>query len=81
MNLRTKSRTTSAILTVAFGPLGLFYSSAAGAILLIIIALSTVGTGIVPFICWGASIYWGDHTVQRHNESAAALLGWFPDED
>jgi len=31
MNLRPKSRSTSAILTFLFGPLGLFYSSAAGA--------------------------------------------------
>ena len=81
MNLRTKSRTTSALLTVTFGPLGLFYSSAGGALLLMVIALSTVGTGIVPFICWGASIFWGDHTVRRHNESVAALLGRPPDGD
>ena len=75
MNLRPKSRATSAILTVLFGPLGLFYSSAAGAAVLILVALTSAGTVIGPLLCWAAAIFWGDHTVRRHNESVAALLG------
>jgi len=75
MNLRPKSRGTSAILTVIFGPLGLFYSSAAGALVLLLVTIVSAGTVIGPLLCWGAAIYWGDHTVRRHNESVAALLG------
>ena len=75
MNLRAKSRSTSAILTFLFGPLGLFYSSAAGAVVLILVAIASAATMVGPVLCWGAAIYWGDHTVRRHNESVAALLG------
>jgi len=75
LNLKEKSRVTAAVLTVLFGPLGLFYSSAAGAIVLVIVVLITAGTVVGPFLCWAASIYWGEYRVRRHNESIALLLG------
>lgn len=81
MNLRQKSRTTSAILTFLFGPLGVFYSSAAGAIVLILVALVSAGTVIGPLLCWIAAIIWGDHTVRRHNESVDRLLNRPSDDD
>jgi hypothetical protein len=80
MNLRQKSRTTSAILTFLFGPLGVFYSSVAGAIVLILVAIASAGTVIGPILCWIAAIIWGDHTVRRHNESVDQLLNRSSDD-
>lgn len=55
-----KSRTTSAILTVIFGPLGMLYTHAGYAILLFIAAVISVPTAVGPLICWIVAIFWGD---------------------
>ncbi|MDE1311825.1 hypothetical protein L9W73_17255 [Vibrio aestuarianus] len=67
MNLNEKSRLVSFLLTLFFGPLGLFYSSIAGAFVLCIVAFFTAGTIIVPIICWLLAIGIGDHCVYKHN--------------
>lgn len=69
MNLQEKSRGTSFILTLLFGPLGLLYASVAGGIVLCIIAFLTFYTIIGPIIVWVLSIAIGDHLVHRHNQS------------
>ncbi|MCV3265265.1 hypothetical protein OGZ01_32690 [Vibrio harveyi] len=69
MNLNPKSRLTSFLLTLFFGPLGLFYSSLSGAIALVVIAIATSATVIIPVICWLLAIGIGDHCTVKHNNN------------
>jgi len=65
-----KSRVTSFILTLLFGPLGLFYSSIAGAIIMIIIgiSLSAATMFVAAPIIWVLSIALGDHFTYKYNQ-------------
>lgn len=74
MNLNPKSRTASFLLTLFFGPLGLFYSSAVGGFVLTLICIFSVSTIIVPIICWILAIAIGDHCTHRHNQSVEKLM-------
>ncbi|MCG6308974.1 hypothetical protein K6U49_10300 [Vibrio alginolyticus] len=69
MNLNEKSRLTSFLLTLFFGPLGLFYSSLAGGIVLLVVAVLSAGTIIGPVICWVLAIAIGDHCTYKHNKN------------
>ncbi|MGR5165213.1 hypothetical protein ACPV4X_25315 [Vibrio owensii] len=69
MNLNPKSRLTSFLLTLFFGPLGLFYSSVAGALVLVIVAVATAGSVIGPVVCWVLAIAIGDHCTHKHNKN------------
>lgn len=73
MNITEKSRLTSFFLTLLFGPLGLFYSSMAGAIALSILAVASYATIIGPILCWMFAMGIGDHCVVKHNKNAAEL--------
>ena len=68
MNLTKKSRLTSFVLTLLLGPLGLLYGSAAGGVILIILALVSAPTIIGPVICWVLAIAIGDSSVYKHNK-------------
>ncbi len=73
MNLNKKSRLVSFVLTLIFGPLGLFYSSLAGGLVLLIVAVFTAGSIIGPFICWILAIAIGDHCTYKHNKNIAEI--------
>lgn len=73
MSLTPKSRTTSFLLTLFLGPLGLFYSSVAGGLALLIIAIVSIPTVIGPAICWILAIAIGDHCTRRHNQGLENL--------
>ena len=68
MNLNEKSRMTSFILTVFFGPLGLLYTSVIGGLVLTIIAMVTFPTIYGPLICWFLAILIGDSAAHSHNK-------------
>ncbi len=68
IKLQQKSRLTSFILTLLFGPLGLLYSSVIGGIIMIIVAIATAPTGVGPAIAWIISILWGDSATYAHNQ-------------
>ena len=57
------------LLTLVFGPLGLFYSSVAAIIgcILLAIALGAVTAGIGALVFWPISILVGINTVGRYN--------------
>lgn len=74
MNIRHKSRLASLALTILFGPLGLFYSAPLAAVILLVMALLTLGTLIGPVICWVLAIAWGDHATHRHNQGRAEFI-------
>lgn len=73
MNLNEKSRGTSFVLTLLLGPLGLMYSSLAGGIILLIIAIATAATIIGPVICWLLAIVIGDSATHKHNQNIKKL--------
>lgn len=75
MNLNPKSRFVSFLLTLVFGPLGLFYSSIAAALCLIVIAVVTAGSVIGPVFCWILAIGIGDHCTYKHNQNIEAIKG------
>jgi hypothetical protein len=64
-----KSVGISIILTVLLGPLGVFYSSVTGGIVMciaaVVIGLVTLGFGL-PFV-WIGSIIWGAVAVNQYN--------------
>jgi len=66
----TKSMGISIILTILFGPLGMFYSTIGGAIVMIfvslIVALFTLGVGLL--ITWPICIIWGAVSVNSYNQ-------------
>lgn len=67
MNLKPKSRNVSLLLTVLLGPIGLFYASVWGGILLTIIAIVSAPTIVGPIVCWILAIAIGDHAAHKHN--------------
>lgn len=73
MNITEKSRGTSFLLTLLFGPLGLLYSSIAGGLILTVIALASAVTIVGPIICWVLAILIGDHLTHKHNKNAREL--------
>ena len=64
-----KSRTTSAVLTILFGPLGLFYTTVWGALALTVLAFASAPTVIGPLFAWVVSIFWSDSLVRKHNSA------------
>lgn len=66
----TKSMGLSIILTVIFGPLGMFYSTISGAIVMLIltgiVGFFTVGFGLL--VTWPVCIIWGALAVKGYNE-------------
>lgn len=65
-----KSVGISIILTIFFGPLGMFYSTIKGGIIMLIISfffgLITMGYGLI--ILWPICIIWGAMATDKHNK-------------
>ena len=66
---RTKSAGVAFLLTFLFGPLGMFYSTVAGAIVMLVASLVLVPLtgGIAAFVVWPISIIWGCVAASRAN--------------
>lgn len=71
-----KSRLVSFFLTLLLGPLGLFYASVGGALVMIVLAVITVPVtgGASAIIIWILSIAIGDHVAYKKNKSREELL-------
>ena len=69
-----KSRGTSLILTILFGPLGLLYSTIAGAAILTLLAVISAATVVGPLVCWVLAIAIGDHATYKYN---AGINEWY----
>jgi hypothetical protein len=69
-----KSVGIAIILTVLFGPLGMFYSTVTGAIIMIVVSLVvgifTVGFGLL--LTWPMCIIWGAIAASAHNKKLMA---------
>jgi hypothetical protein len=76
-----KNMAAGLILTFLFGPLGLFYASITGGILLSILALVFLVIGVVTFglglvvmpVVWMAAMIWAAVAIDRANKSAASV--------
>lgn len=73
MNFAKKSQLVSFLLTLFLGPIGLFYSTIAGALGMILVCIVSASTVIGPFICWGLSILIGAYYVGTHNYNVEML--------
>ena len=62
-----KSRGVSLALTILFGPLGLLYSTIAGAVILTFLAIISAVTVVGPLVCWVLAIAIGDLATHRYN--------------
>jgi len=67
-----KSKTVGFVLTLIFGPLGLFYSSWVAGLILSVLALFTLATIIIPLACWVISMAFSFYFVIRFNEKVIA---------
>lgn len=67
-----KSTGTAVVLTILFGPLGLFYASIVGGLILTAITVVTLGLGI--FLTWPLSIIWAIVAVNNHNQALMTAM-------
>jgi len=68
----SKSNGVGFLLTVLFGPLGLFYSNWIAALILCVIAFTTAVSIIGPIACWLLSMSLTFLFVSQHNEKVKA---------
>lgn len=72
----TKSVGIAIILTVLFGPLGMFYSTIWGAIIMTVLSffvgILTAGIGLL--VTWPISIIWGAAAVSSYNKKLLARV-------
>lgn len=68
-----KSKGAAFVLTFFFGPLGMFYSTVPGALIMLVISVvgAIVTFGVSILLTWPICIVWGITAVDKHN---AALL-------
>jgi hypothetical protein len=72
MELKKKSRMTSLVLTLLLGPLGLFYSTLWGGIIMTFLLIATWPTVLGPVVICILSIGMGDYCTCRHNKRVDA---------
>lgn len=68
-----KSVAASILLTIFFGPLGLFYTTAEGALIMCVVTFFSMFTGIGLLIAWPACVVWGAMAAEAYNRR---LDGW-----
>lgn len=64
---RSKSQIVGFVLTLLFGPLGLFYSNWVLALVLTVIVFFTAFTLLIPVIVWLFAISMTFYCVAKHN--------------
>ena len=64
----SKSQTAGIILTLLFGPLGLFYSNWVAALILTVLAVVGSATIIIPILIWILSVVLTYPFVAKHND-------------
>ena len=69
-----KSMGVTILLTILFGPLGMFYSTVTGAIVMIVVsglvAIVTLGLGLI--ITWPVCIIWAAVKTNKYNKNLGA---------
>jgi hypothetical protein len=72
--VQQKSVGVSLLLTFLFGPLGMFYSTVSGAVIMLIVSivLAAFTLGISIFITWPICMIWGAVAVNSYNTAIVA---------
>lgn len=72
----TKSVGVSLLFTLLFGPLGMFYSTVSGALIMIVVSvvLGFFTLGFSLLLTWPVSIIWGAIAAKEHNSRVLAGL-------
>lgn len=74
--MSTKSVGISIILTLLFGPIGMFYSTIAGGIIMLIVSLivgvATIGFGLI--VTWPICVIWGAIAASSYNRELMKML-------
>ena len=78
--MKDKSVFLALVLTFFFGPLGLFYASASGALVLIVLAAACVvpTLGYVLIFVWPASMVWAAIAANNRHNAFAGGAGLNP---
>lgn len=78
VNAAKKSLVASILLTLFFGPMGLFYSSVSGGIIMIIVSilLSIFTLGLGLLVSFPICIIWGIIATNAHNEKLSNLKNY-----
>jgi hypothetical protein len=71
-----KSKSTAFWLTFLFGPLGMFYSTVSGAVIMLVVSLIVIPAtlGLAFLITWPVCIIWGMNAVDTHNRQLLASM-------
>jgi hypothetical protein len=75
-----KSVATAVLLTIFFGPLGMFYATVPGAFVMLFISVIAAAftLGLSLLITWPICIIWAVSAVNTHNQTAVVLAGPVP---
>lgn len=75
----TKSLGTALLLTFTFGPIGMFYSTISGAIIMlissVIIGISTLGIGLL--VIWPIQLIWTAIAVNLYNKKVLEKIIYY----
>jgi hypothetical protein len=71
-----KSVGVSLLLTFLFGPLGMFYSTVSGALIMLVVSvmLALITAGLSVFITWPICMIWGAVAASSHNKAIVTRL-------
>lgn len=74
MGTNQKSMGVAIVLTILFGPLGLFYASVVGGAIMIVLSLvlGLITFGFAIFLIWPACVIWAAIAVNKENAKFAA---------
>ena len=75
MNVIQKNQSTSFLLTLFFGPLGLLYASIGRGLFWTFIAVAFSWTIVVPIACWPIAIIEGYLAINRYNRNVEFTVG------
>lgn len=63
-----KSVAAAIVLTIFFGPLGMFYSTVEGALIMCVVTFFAMFTGVGLLIAWPACVIWGAMAAENYNQ-------------
>ncbi len=72
INAHSKNHIIGLLVTIFFGPLGLFYSNWIVALILTILVIVSITTLIFPIILWILSILLNGIFIEMHNKKVKA---------
>lgn len=72
ISTHSKSQLSGFLLTLIFGPLGLFHSNWVAALILCVVAIVSSASIIGPLTCWMLAVLISFSSVSSHNEKVKA---------